>query len=287
MTTRIPHICFAALLALAPGLTAQDTPPMPKALDSAAATAEGAAPSAHPAGTTMEQVLAEQEAARKLVESTNAVQSGPIPRSYPLERYSILWQRSPFEMDIIINTPPPPEPPFKDYALLGVMEIGNVKSASFFNKAENKSLVVSTEPRSKDPFKLLDIAIGKDLASTTVKVSSSGQEGTIAYDPEVSKQRRASGGGGGGAAPQGGNPGAPNPPQPNQQQRQDAGTPNRPGGNPPGQPVARNPGRTNSAPRGNQPTANNGNNNNPAAQGNGQRPPRRRVIIPRQVPSQR
>lgn len=280
---------LAAFALLAPLAVAQDAPPMP----AADASAVPVAPVPSPDGSReefMAKIQADQERARALVESTTSMQTGPVPHAYPLERYSLLWERSPFDMEVT-----PPETvekvdPFKDYALLGVMSAGGFQSASFFNKAENKSIYVSTEENSKKPFRVVSIEPGKDLASTIVRVSGSGQEGIIAYDPEVSKQRRSAGGGGGG---QGGAP----PPMPTPTApagaptRSDAGVPNRgnrgnpsPGG---GNATANNGARPNMPrPAGTNPAANPGNNQQ-GAQGSGERRPRRRVIIPRQVPAQR
>lgn len=195
-----------------------------------------------------------------------------IPIAYPLERYSILWTRSPFLMEVVPESTGEVVSPFQDYALTGVMTTGNFKMASFYHKGESRNFVVSTEPKPADPFRLLSIEPGPDLASTIVSVVKDGEEGRIMYDPEASKQRRmAAGGGGGGGAPP---PGVP--PQPPQPQANNNGNNRPPPPSPrPGSNTAQRPTRN----------ANVDSPNNTGQGSDNARKSRRRVIIPRQVPS--
>jgi hypothetical protein len=106
-----------------------------------------------------------------------------IPQSHTATRYSAVWGRNPFLIEVN-RPPPPPENPFKDWVLTGLtVRVNGETSCFIFNKQTQEIQKVVSKPGANTPdgFVLVQANPSKDPKLASAIVSRNGQTGTLKF----------------------------------------------------------------------------------------------------------
>ncbi len=204
-----------------------------------------------------EEVASEEkpETIKEASGEEDATDDEVVPRAFPEERYTSLWDKNPFRIETapVIQTR---ENFGKDWALAGISAYKGVYTVRIQNK-QTQAYQRLQEGQSGGEFRLLSVNYHKDISKSSVKVARGNETADLTYDEElrarpvtVSNTMAPAGGAG-----QPGQPGQPNPNQPpgaqaSMMQRGPNGQP-LPAGTPglrPGMPGYVPPGRAGSVP---------------------------------------
>ena len=104
-----------------------------------------------------------------------------IPQSHTAGRYSSVWGRNPFLNRV---DPPPPESPFKDWALAGITVRANGESSCVIvnqQTQETQKVVSQSDRKSTDGFILVQVHPNKDPKLASAIVSKNGHTGTLKF----------------------------------------------------------------------------------------------------------
>lgn len=112
--------------------------------------------------------------------------SADVPKKQPLQKYSILWNNSPFTSKPIITGGPVEVDPFIDYALIGVAPIVGGYRVTMMNKKSPETRITVDSDNPKSTFKIVRVnrKMGDPLG-TTVTMTSGSQTGTVSYDDKL------------------------------------------------------------------------------------------------------
>lgn len=118
-----------------------------------------------------------------LLLATAAGALADLPKKGPLPRYSGLWTNSPFTSKPPVVGPTAEVNPLEDYALGGVSPIPGGYRITLFNKKNPDERIVLPD---RTDFKIMSVAYatGNPLG-TTVRLSTGGREGTVAFDEKL------------------------------------------------------------------------------------------------------
>jgi hypothetical protein len=116
-----------------------------------------------------------------------------IPTAHNLQRYSTLWQRNPFVLEVVVDTPEPEPSAFDDLAIVGVYSAGDLSIATVYDQKANERFVVTNKPLPGDKFVLQDIQMGTSLGDTVVQLKnqSGSQVGRVTGSESAVKAMRA------------------------------------------------------------------------------------------------
>jgi hypothetical protein len=108
-----------------------------------------------------------------------------LPKKAPVTRYTSLWTNSPFT-----TKPPPPVAgqeanPLEDYALGGISPVSGGNRVTLLNRKKPDERI-TIDPNDSSGFKVLAVnrIDGKPMG-TTVRLSTAGKEGTVAFDESL------------------------------------------------------------------------------------------------------
>jgi len=109
-----------------------------------------------------------------------------IPKDYPIERYRAVWEKSPFE---IVTPPPPPKPKespqfAKTLSVAGVIEIGDLKNVTIFDRASGEYFVLGPK-KTHQGIRMVSVVNDIDPKKVKVKIAKGKNEGTIGFDVKM------------------------------------------------------------------------------------------------------
>ncbi|CAN5248826.1 hypothetical protein BH23VER1_BH23VER1_32290 [soil metagenome] len=109
------------------------------------------------------------------------------PKRYELERYSKLWDKSPFEFEIIIEEEVVEEEnPFEDLRLAGFTARGDVYSVILYDSKNptDPRIRLKSGEETDDGIKLVKVERGETFRDTEVFLQKGDQVGSVGYDEQ-------------------------------------------------------------------------------------------------------
>lgn len=108
-----------------------------------------------------------------------AVAGDGVPTAFPLERYSGLWTKSPFESGPTVEA----GPSFADtHALGAVVTIGSERFVTLIEKASNRRIRISDQAPGVEGWKIVAIETGSNPRQTAVTLERGSERGRLTYD---------------------------------------------------------------------------------------------------------
>lgn len=141
-----------------------------------------------------------------------------VPEHPPIDRYAKLWEKSPFEFEIIVEEEVVEEEnPFEDLALAGFSSDGSVSFVTLFNTKDPNAdrIRLRSDRPNEDGFKILRVERGSSYKDTVVHLQKGNDVGTATYDEKRLAMKPSGAVGGPAPGARGGNvvrPGQPNNP---------------------------------------------------------------------------
>ncbi len=99
------------------------------------------------------------------------------PEGFPVERYEIIWKRSPFTLSSISGE----VGDVSNFALIGYLKIGSMDYITVVNKQSHETFLLSPEPNSQG-MRLISVEQNSDPLKVTARVSMNGDIEEIRYD---------------------------------------------------------------------------------------------------------
>lgn len=110
---------------------------------------------------------------------TRVALAGPVPSPQPAERYSALWQKSPFT---IASVEEAPKANFaQNLAVVAIARIGNDDTITLLNKQSQQRFQVGIKQDS-DGYKVLSVTMDSDPLKVVVKLQKGNETATVGFD---------------------------------------------------------------------------------------------------------
>jgi len=137
--------------------------------------------------------------------------AGEVPAGFPVERYSTLWEHSPFTTSSVQQDSAPPGFA-QNLALVGIARIGDEDVITLLNRQSLERFIVSSARPNKQGLKVVSVSSDADPLKTSVTLQMGGETGKVGFDKVLLAQTQS--------APPPQQPGqvmlnAPQPPNPN------------------------------------------------------------------------
>jgi len=114
---------------------------------------------------------------------SSAAKAGVVPEGYPVERYSALWQRSPFTIASIQQEAVPAGFASK-LALVAVAKIGSEDMAILLDKDSQERINVDSGINGKG-LKLVSVEPNPDPLKASVTIQKGAEVAKVKYDPSL------------------------------------------------------------------------------------------------------
>ena len=116
----------------------------------------------------------------------NAETGGTVPGNSPLisdllpqpvnpAHFETVLKSSPFQRTLNLS---------ETYTLRGVARIGGAPVATLYNRDSKKTVVVTSSEANESGMQLVDVVPGRDLTGVAAKISFSGEEFELSFEPE-------------------------------------------------------------------------------------------------------
>ncbi len=109
------------------------------------------------------------------------------PKRYPLDRYSKIWEKSPFEFEIMAEeTIEKKEDPFENLRLAGYTAQGDVFSILLYD-VENPTdprIRLKSGDETEEGIQLVEVERGKTFRETKIHLKKGDYVGTVGYDDQ-------------------------------------------------------------------------------------------------------
>ncbi len=107
---------------------------------------------------------------------------GAPPPSHPLDRYNILWERSPFSARTVVAME---TRSFADeYALAATAKIGEDFLVTLINKTTGERILVD-RLESPQGLRVVSISDSGDIRTTAVTLAKGNEQGVVRFDPAL------------------------------------------------------------------------------------------------------
>ena len=105
--------------------------------------------------------------------------AGAIPEGYAVERYSALWEHSPFSLATV---QPQAQPSFaQNLALVGIARIEGEDMVTLLNRVSQERFTVGTEPNA-DGIAVVSVDTDSDPLKTRVSIRKGSEVATVSFD---------------------------------------------------------------------------------------------------------
>jgi hypothetical protein len=103
-------------------------------------------------------------------------------RGYTVDRYANIWEKSPFEIDIVEVVPAPRKTDlFKGLALVGYTRVGSGYVVTLVDTKTNERQKISFGRANHHGLELVDIVVGETVEETEIRVRNGVSEGTVGF----------------------------------------------------------------------------------------------------------
>ena len=112
-----------------------------------------------------------------------------VPAGFPVERYSVLWQHSPFTIASVQQTEVPAGFA-QNLTVVGIAKIGDKDLVTLLNKQSLERFIVKAEPNAQG-MKVLSVENDSDPLKTSVMLQSGGEIAKVGFDKSLIQQNQS------------------------------------------------------------------------------------------------
>ena len=107
--------------------------------------------------------------------------AGEIPSGFPVERYSSLWEHSPFTI-ASIQQEASPAGFAQNLAVVGVAKIGDKDMVTLLNKQSLERVTVTSDSSNAQGMKIVSVAADTDPLKTSVTIQKGSEVAKVGFD---------------------------------------------------------------------------------------------------------